>query len=292
MHRQHIKRSERARIHGQVSIRHIGSRNGHVVPLSNIVTGDVKKRLMAKGLNIEEFLKNNNLVVNTGRFELAKLIRGVSSAYINRVQVGDCKVGGVVRKTDFPPDMSDTTLVHEVADLSGQPGGTFDIDENSSPDEVVKTDQSVGTPGTLTAGTISTLTDSSGVNFIEDGVNDKDTVTVILNGEDYTLGINSVNSATELEVANPSQLAGSVGYTVQTPGTQALFQKLISGDNFPADDFGSETVVHEAGLLFTDDTLFNRITFYQNDNDLGLVLKPTDIDGTRIDVQLDWLITF
>jgi hypothetical protein len=52
------------------------------------------------------------------------------------------------------------------------------------------------------------------------------------------------------------------------------------------------TVVHEAGLLFDDGALFNRVTFQQQDNGLGLVFQPTDIDGTRIDVQLDWLITF
>jgi hypothetical protein len=150
----------------------------------------------------------------------------------------------------------------------------------------------VGTPGILTAGVTSLLTDGTGADYIAAGVSEQDTVSVILNGEDFILGVNEVVDSTTLVVSNPGQLAGAVGYTVQTPGTQALFRKLISGDNFPEAQFGPVTVVHEAGLIFTDGTLFNRISFQQSDDTIGLVLQPTDIDGTRIDVQLDWLITF
>lgn len=276
---------------GQVRVRHIATRNGRVLPLAEALSPRALAELQAQGLCPERL--GRNLVVNTGRSQLARLISSATNgAYVNRVQLGDCKVGGVVVKTDFPPDLSDTSLVHEIRNLSGQPGATFDVDSDSRPDEVVKVDASVGTPGTLTAGATSLLTDITGVDFVAAGVNERDTVTVELNGEDYTLGVNAVNSATELEVSNPGQVAGAVGYTVQTPGTQTLFQKLISGDNFPEAEFGPVTVVHEAGLLFTDGALFNRITFQQNDNSVGLVLQPTDIDGTRIDVQLDWLITF
>lgn len=286
-----ILKREDPRVFGQVRVRHVATRNGEPISVQEALSERAKESLRAQG--IEPELLGNNLVVNTGRSQLARLIRRVTNgSWINRVQLGDCKISGVVRKSDFPPDLSDTSLLHEIRNLGGQPGATFDIDEDSSPDEVVKVDASVGTPGTLTAGITSLLTDITGVDFIAEGINEKDTVTVVLNGEDFTLGVNSVNSSTELEVNNPSQLAGAVGYTVQTPGTQALFQKLISGDNFPESEFGPVTVVHEAGLLFTDDTLFNRITFQQNDDTIGLVLQPTDIDGTRIDVQLDWLITF
>lgn len=281
---------EKVPVHGRVHVRHVALRNGKRVPVESVITPRLRKLLADKGIAVESL--TNNLVVNVGRMKLAYLLRGATSAYINRVQLGDCQVAGVVRKTDFPPDLSDVHLVHEIANLSGVPAATFDLDSDSTPDEVVKVDASVGTPGLLTAGTTSLLTDTTGVDFVAAGVDAKDTATVFLGGEDFTLGVIEVVSTTQLSVANPSQLAGAVGYRVQTPGTQALFRKLISGDNFPEANFGPVTIVHEAGLLFNDDALFNRITFQQSDNSLGLVLQPTDIDGTRIDVQLDWLITF
>jgi hypothetical protein len=286
-----VKKRDSVPPYGEVRVRHLATRNGKPIDLQEALSPRVREALIAQGIKPE--LLGKNLVVNSGRSQLARLIRRVTNgAWINRVQLGDCKIAGVVRKSDFPPDLSDTSLIHEIRNLGGQPGATFDIDEDSSPDEVVKVDASVGTPGVLTAGVTSILADNTGADYIAAGITDRDTVTIILNGEDFTLGVNEVIDSTTLEVSNPGQLAGAVGYTVQTPGTQALFRKLISGDNFPESEFGPATVVHEAGLIFTDSTLFNRITFQQNDDSIGLVLQPTDIDGTRIDVQLDWLITF
>lgn len=278
-------------IRGLVSVRHVATRDGREIEPGDALSPAARERLVAMGVDVERLWQGNNLVVNVGRFQLAKLLAGTTSAFVDRVQVGDAIVGGVVVKSQFPADRSDVALVHEVRTLSGDPGGTFDIDSFEFPDEVVKVSALIGTPGTLTAGTISTLADA-GEDFVAAGVNDNDTVTVVLSGEDFVLGVREVLSPTELEVENPAQLAGAVGYTVQTPGTQVLFKKLINGDNFPEAQFGPVTVVHEAGLMFSDSALFNRVTFQPNDDSIGLVLQPTDIDGTRIDVQLDWLITF
>ena len=288
MKRKLVKENER--VFGRVRVRHVATRGGRAVGLQEALSPRTREALRGQGIRPE--MLGDNLVVNVGRATLARMLRGVTSTWINRVQLGDAKISGVVRKSDFPPDLSDVTLIHEIRNLGGQPGATFDLDSSSSPDEVIKVDASVGTPGTLTAGSVSTLTDITGVDFVAAGVTERDTVTVVIGGEDFVMGVNAVVGPTELEVANPGQLAGAVGYTVQTPGTQALFTKTISGDNFPESEFGPVTVVHEAGLLFTDGSLFNRITFQQNDDSIGLVLQPTDIDGTRIDVQLDWLITF
>jgi len=283
---------EKVDVRGQVRARHVAMRDGREIEINEENCPELYRNLRARGMRPEVMFRGRNLVVNTGRAQLARLIRRVTNgSWINRLQLGDTILAGSVRKADYPPDLSDTSLVHEIRDLLGNPGGTFDLDEDSSPDEVIKVDQSVGTPGTLTAGSISRLEDA-GADFSAAGVDDKDTVTVQLSGEDYTFGVNEVESPTILQVSNPSQLAGAVGYTVQTPGTQALFSKRILGSNFPAAQFGPVTVVHEAGLLFTDGTLFNRITFHQNDPDQGLALQPTDIDGVSIDVQFDWLITF
>jgi hypothetical protein len=273
-------------VHGLVSVHHVCTRHGQLITSPEGLTPKQRRTLESLGFRPEALF--TNLIVNAGRAHLAKLLRGVVSTYINRVQLGDTKIGGVVRKSDYPPDLSDTRLVHEITNLAGQPAATFDLDDDSSPDEVIKVSALTGTPGTLTT---SALIDA-GQDFVSEGVNARDTVTVVIGGEDYTLGIVAVTSATELEVANPNQLAGAVGYSVQTPGTQALFRKLLSGDDFPESSFGTTTVIHEAGLLYADGTLFNRVTFYQQDDGQGLALQPTDIDGSRIDVQLDWLITF
>lgn len=281
--------SEKLSVQGRVAIRHVASRNGVPLPLSAALSPKLASELRARGLDPLQVFKN--LVVNSGRGRLARLLGGDSGAYVNRVQLGDCKVSGVVRKDLYPADLSDVTLVHEIRDLINNPGGTFDLDGTSYPDEVVKTNAAVGTPGTLLAGVVSTLTDA-GADFVADGVDDSDTVTAYIGGESYTLGIKAVVSATQLELDNPSSISGAVGYTVQTPGTQVMFSKLINGDNFPEAQFGAVTVIHEAGLICADGALFNRVTFQAQDNSLGLVLQPTDIDGTRIDVQLDWLITF
>lgn len=281
-------------IQGRVWVRHRVCVGGRRLSDAEITGPEFGPRIRARGLDPESL--THNLVVNTGRAQMARMIRrpqgSLTREWINRLQLGDCTIAGVVRKTDYPPDLSDQGLVHEIRTLAGQPGATFDIDEDSSPDEVIKVDASVGTPGILTAGVTSLLTDTTGADFVDAGVTDRDTVTVWLGGENYIVGVNNVVSTTQLEVANPSQLAGAVGYTVQTPGTQALFRKLISGDTFPEVDYGPMTIVHEAGLLFTNDVFFNRVVFLAQDNDHGLVLQPTDIDGMHIDVQLDWLITF
>ena len=278
--------NEQGRTSGRVTVRHVVTKDGKQVD----VTQRVIDTLKARGIKSPELIFNN-LVTNVGRSSLASMLGGFKNVWINRVQLGDTIVSGSVTKSSMPADLSDTGLVHEIRTLGGQPGATFDLDSVSLPGEVVKVSATIGTPGTLTAGVTSTLTDP-GEDFIASGVDDKDTVTVTIGGEDFTLGIREVVSATELEVDNHGQLTGAVGYTVQTPGTQVLFSKLISGDNFPESEFGPVTIVHEAGLLFTDGALFNRVTFAPEDDTIGLVLQPTDIDGTRIDVQLDWLITF
>ena len=276
-----IRRKESLHPLGRVNARQLVTVHGQPVTDPSTLSPRVREKLVKpKGFN--------NLVVNVGRAHLARLLRGDITTYVNRLRLGDCKVDGLVDKVDHPADLSDTGLVHEITRLDGQNAATFDLDSDSSPDEVIKTDRRSGTPGTLT---VTSLTDS-GADFIGDGVNDRDTVTAYIGGESFTLGIVSVVSATELEVANPNELATVVGYSVQTPGTQALFSKVVSGDNFPEVDFGSDVVVHEAGLLFADGALFNRVTFLPTNNDRGLAVQATDVDGARIDLQFDWLITF
>lgn len=241
--------------------------------------------------HVSEHIHIGNLVVNTGRAGLARLTGLANQPYVSKVQIGDCKVGGVVDKVDNPPDLSDTTLLNEIRRLDGQPGATFDVDSVSFPDAVVKT-APAGTPGVLIAGATSTFTDSS-ADFITDGVDDKDVVRVIIDGEDFLLGVDEVISPTELVVSNPFQLAsGATSYSIETPGTQVRFTKRILGDSFPEADYGNPVIAHEAGLIFSSGALFNRITIISDNNDVGLPLRPETIDGVAVDIYFEWTITY
>jgi hypothetical protein len=239
----------------------------------------------------QEHVHVGNLVVKTGRSGLSKLLGLPNQALVNKVQIGDCRIGGVVKKVENPPDLSDTTLVNEIRTLGGQPGATFDVDSVTFPDTLTKL-APAGSPGVLVAGATSTFTDAT-ADFVAAAVDDKDTVTVIIDGEDFELGIDAVVSPTQLEVRNPFQLAsGAVAYTIQTPGTQVRFTKRILGDSFPEADYGNPVLAHEAGLLFSNGALFNRITIISDNNAVGLPLRPESIDGVSVDIFFEWTITF
>ncbi len=247
--------------------------------------------LDSQGLKYTPVIEKNNLVVSTGRSAMVHELAGDGTRrWIDRVQLGDAKVANVVVKDTFPPDLSDTGLIHEIRTLSGAPGGTFALDGYEFPAEVDKV-APPGLPGTLAAGVVSVFTDP-GADFINDGITDADQLVVFIDGEDFRLGIRSVIGATQLEVDNPSQLAAAgIAYRVQTPGGQVLFRKLVSGNNFPESNFGPLTVAHEAGLMFTDGSLFNRVIFAPGNPNVGLTFQPRDVDGITLSAQLDWLIT-
>jgi hypothetical protein len=259
--------------------------------LAKQAPGSALAELARRGLKYTPVIEKNNLVVTAGRSAMVHELAGDGTRrWIDRVQLGDAKVNGVVSKDTFPPDLSDNRLLHEIRTLAGAPGATFELDGFEFPAEVEKT-APAGLPGTLTAGVVSILSDP-GADFIADGVTDADVAVVFINGEDFKLGIRSIISATQLEVENPSQLAAAgISYKVTTPGGQVLFRKLVSGNNFPESNYGPLTVAHEAGLLFTDSTLFNRVIFAPGNPNVGLTFQPRDVDGLTLSAQLDWLIT-
>lgn len=268
--------------------------DGSHVPVADLdvrVRDVLAFRASMAGIQLQTQVIKNNLVVNGGRDMMVHQLAGDGSRnWINRVQLGDATVSGVVVKDQFPPDLSDNRLVHELRTLLGGPGGTFELDSYSFPAVITKSEPA-GLPGTLVAGVTSVFSDA-GADFVSDGVTDDDKVTVYISGEDYSLAIRQVLSPTQLEVENPGQLAAAgVAYKVTTPGGQVLFRKFVSGNNFPESTFGPLTVAHEAGLLFTGGTLFNRVIFAAGHPEIGLVLQPRDVDGVTLGVQLDWLIT-
>lgn len=268
--------------------------DGRPVPIAEIGADDFVRLARAaarRGIVLQTEVIKQNLVVNTGRDAMVRQLAGDGSRiWINRVQVGDAKVSGVVSKDQFPPDLSDNRLLNEIRTLLGGPGGTFELDGYTFPSVVVKL-QPAGLPGTLTAGVTSLFSDGT-ADFVAAGVTSADKVTVFIGGEDYTLAIRAVVGPTQLEVENPGQLsAAGVAYRVTTPGGQVLFRKLLSGNNFPESLYGPLTIAHEAGLLFTDGSLFNRVIFAPGNPDVGLVFQPRDVDGVTLSAQLDWLIT-
>lgn len=243
------------------------------------------------GIELQTGVIKQNLVVNTGRDAMCRQLAGDGTRiWVNRVQLGDAKVAGVVSKDQFPPDLSDNRLLNEIRTLLGAPGGTFELDGYTFP-AVVNKLAPAGLPGTLTAGVTSVFSDGT-ANFVTAGITDEDKVTVYIGGEDFTLAIRAVIGPTQLEVENPSQLsAAGVAYKITTPGGQVLFRKLVSGNNFPESLYGPLTIAHEAGLLFTDGSLFNRVIFAPGNPAVGLVFQPRDVDGVTLSAQLDWLIT-
>jgi len=280
-------------VQGIFSAKQMVEVDGRIVPLSDpsvahIRNGIRERALRETGIRVADVVKRN-LVVNVGRLMMCRQLAGDVDTKIESVQFGDCKVNGLVSKDLFPPDLSDNALVSELRTNGGAPGGTFLLDDYVFPAQVTKSDPP-GLPGTLVAGSVSRLVDGT-ADFTADGVTDDDVVTVILGGEDYTLAVRRVIGPTELEVENPGQLAGAgLSYSVTTPQGQVLFRKFVSGNNFPTSLYGPMTVAHEAGLLFSNGAIFNRVIFAPASQDVGLVFQPQDINGVTLGVQVDWLI--
>lgn len=290
-----MRRQGHKGIQGQLTITQVVEDASGARLLSELGPDDPVRKVLAQraedaGMILCDKIVKNNLVVNSGRSNMCLSLGGDVRKFVNRVQLGDAKIGGVVVKDTYPPDLSDTGLIHEIRTLLGAPGATFNLDSATNPSIVTKSSPA-GLPGTLTAGVTSVLSDS-GADFLADGVTDEDQATVFIGGETFTLGVRQVISSTQLEVENPSQVAGAgVAYTVQTPAGQVLFRKLVSGENFPESLYGPLTIAHEAGLLFNDSALFNRVIFAAGNPAVGLLLQPRDVDGVILSAQLDWLIT-
>lgn len=283
---------EAVSVKGIFRAQQVVERDGRRLPLAHPDVADVRAALAAKaaaaGIELQDLVRHN-LVVNPGRLMLCRQLAGDVDTRIYAVQMGDCKIGGVVSKSTHPADLSDNRLVQELRTLGGAPGGTFELDGYEFPAQVTKA-APAGLPGTLAAGGVSTLTDAT-ADFITAGVTDDDVVNVVIGGEDYTLAVRAVLGATQLEVENPGAVAGAgIAYTVTTPQGEVLFRKFISGNNFPEATFGPMTIVHEAGLLFTTGALFNRVVFAPSNPNVGLVFQPQDINGVTLGIQVDWLI--
>lgn len=273
------------------------TRGGLYVPL----TKDVVAR---KDVNVQN-IERRNLVVNSGRQVLARTLGGYYQnasddvPFINRLVLGDGE------KSSNLPNLSDTGLVSEISDLSATPGGTFLLADHldaspdiSFPSAVTRWPLS----GTWTAGNGVITIDANGDTILTDATVDFISVINIQLTDQITInnsstnplvfGVREVRSTTELVLHNPYGYTGTgVEWRAETPGTQMLVSRLVEGNDFDQATWGDGVVVHEAGLLFNNDTLFNRVVFAPHDEEVGVLLQSDEATGVEISVRFEWLVT-
>lgn len=293
------KDSNRIDPQGFFSATHIFKKNGKIISRDEALTSKQKSFVCD--------IKRNNLVVNSGRSIIAKSLAGFYqdgdpaqvAPYINRLIVG------TGNKADNLPNLSDTGLVYELRKLDGTIAGTFLLDGPHEVSPEITLPSVVWRGGAepptdwLSIGTVSIngsnetiLTDAT-VNFLTLGLSLTDQVTI---NDDVTnpsvLGVREIRSSTQLVLHNPYGITGAgLQYRIGTPGTQMLVSKLIEGNSFPQAEWGSAIILKEAGLLFNNGTLFNRVVFAPTNEEAGLLIQSDEALGVEVSVRFEWLIT-
>lgn len=256
-------------------------KDGNLIPLSEF-----------KGKK-PRVIKKNNLVVSQGRKKIAELIggrnqlgeEGHSANYINRLILG---VGD--KEGNTPHLMNDQSTFEQIQKIDSTPMGIFQIEKA----DIFYPDSSGKIPEGLDSGWSDTtgILDASGT--FTDNNADFSTIEILdhltLNISNTTrLVVTDVISDTELAVYNPGGLAVESSYRIDTPGTQVIFSKLIEGNLFHPDEFGPSVLVTEAGLLFNDSSLFNRVIFGDPTTDNGIVLQSDESLGSQ---ELSYIFEF
>lgn len=287
-----VKREE-LKTKGWFSVEHICKKDGLVVPFKSEYAD----------LGIQD-VKKWNLVVNSGRQTIARSLGGyyqdASQAVpqLNRVVVGEGQ------KTGNLPNLSDTGLVQEITKLNGTPAGTFLLagPYDASP-EISFPPQSQLFPLTGFTGPNASITiDPSGDSIFEDltvdfgtlGISETDQITIDNSTVNPLIfGIQEIISSTQLRIHNPTQFTDTnIAWSVGTPGTQVVVTKLLEGNSFPLAEWGGAVVLSEAGILFNNNTLFNRVVFSPDNEDIGVLIQSDEgTSGVEISARLTWVIT-
>lgn len=284
---------------GFFSATHVFKRDGEIITRDEALT--TKQKSFVRDIH------RSNLVVNSGRSIIAKSLGGFYqdgtpaqvAPYINRLIVGTGS------KTGNLPNLSDTGLVYEMRKLDGTVAGTFLLDgpheitpEITFPSVVWRggaeppTDWLSSGAVTINVDNETILTDAT-VNFLTLGVSLTDQVTLNNNATNpAVLGIREIRSSTELVLHNPYGVTGAaLQYRIGTPGTQMLVSKLVEGNNFPQAEWGSAIILKEAGLMFNNGSLFNRVVFAPSNEEAGLLLQSDEALGVEVSIRFEWLIT-
>lgn len=295
------------KIKGQCKLQQVAyDEDGNPVPIEDAVADETLEHLQDQGYSPQlGETEDDNLVVNGGRRKTAQLVGGlVSGVDLNRLWLGDL---GNTSKSNAAPNLDDDALYHEIEDLSGQKNGVFLLEDkhikSPPPDDRYPADDSAWAPTEAKVNIYSvgsgeeTRLEDPNADFSNLGVQPKDQV--VLNTSTthpLRLGVESVKSTTELVLHNPRHYETpqneTVEYSIEIPGTQILVTRYISGDNFDPADWGPGVLVQEAGLLFSDDTLFNRVIYYPNDDDKGLFFQHSSVNGNEIGLRIEWQIVY
>lgn len=282
-------------------------KSGLFVPLSNALSEATIQKLKKEGYRTpDREVVKGNLVVNGGRAALALMLGGwwetadQSTPYINRITLGN----GM--KTGNLPNLADSGLVSEIKKNDDTIAGTFLIEgpheltpEILFPPKVQKFPEVGGFGGSCSVSIDmngETLLEDTGADFVNEvGVQLVDQVTFnnsVTNP--VVLGIREVKSPTVLSLHNPTGFTAAPGleYSIGTPGTQMLVSKLIEGNTFPMGEWGPAVLVHEAGLLLSNGTMFNRVVFAPHSESVGVLIQSDEYNGVEISVRFEWLVTF
>ncbi len=249
-------------------------------------------------------VKKWNLVVNSGRQIIAQSLGGFfqdanqAVPQLNRIIVGEGQ------KTDNLPNLSDTGLVQEITNLSGTPAGTFLLAGpfDASPEITFPPQSQIFPVSGFTGPNASISIDAFGDTIFEDttvdfgtiGISETDQVTIDNSvSNPLVFGIQEVLSSTQLRLHNPTQFTGSnIAWRIGTPGTQVVVSKLLEGNDFTLADWGGPIVLSEAGILFNNNVLFNRVVFTPENEDVGVLIQSDEgVSGIEISARLTWVIT-
>lgn len=275
--------------------------------IEQYLSDESKRALEQKGKEGLSRQVKSNLVVNSGRKKLARILGGAASGhFVDRLVLGDLDGKS---KSEYYPNLSDTGLEGHLTDLNGNVLGPIDLDPDTErlyPEALARypTD-----PQVQWGGTASVEVDGNGNTILEDtsldsstnfetlGVQVFDQVTLNSNTlNPLVLGIRKIPTTDTLELHNPRQYQTPTGqevqYRVDRPETMLLVSKLIRGNDFDSASWGPLTMVHEAGLLFNSDDLFNRVVFAPTQDNAGMLLQPDSISGAELSLRFEWVVVF
>lgn len=286
------------KVHGLVSARMV-SASGESI--ESCIAGESLRLLLSGKWKMPEGGKIvSNLVVDSGRSRLARLLGGASTSTLAEVALGNCAKAGNW------PTLSDENLARELINPSTSiADATFAIDvpsEISYPSSSAIFPVSPSLMWGSAAGVITidgrgrTIFEDAGVNMTTIGADFGHRLTLNSPGQQLVFTVKRVLSTTTLELHNPLGYETPGGVTYQwrldVSGTQLLVSKQISGDEFPAATWGPTTLITEAALRCSDSTLFARVLFSREEEGVGLLVQPSTSPGGRVDLIIDWLITF
>jgi hypothetical protein len=250
-----------------------------------------------------------NLVVTSGRSALAKSIGGLYQSasqvppFLNTLAIGT----GV--KSGNLPNLSDVALVQELQNLSGSAAGTFLLADAAEVSPDITFPASVARFPTASTGWASsnatiaidvngdTILEDLTVDFTAEGVQRTDQVKINNSASNpFIFGIKEIISTTQLKLHNPNgyETPGitQIEYRIDSPGTQVLVSKLISGNDFAVATFGPVLVIKEAALFMSNGSMFNRVVFAPLNEDAGVIIQSDTTNGVELSVRFEWLITF